>query len=212
MVQAKVFLIDDQELILDAISDLIASRGAEQGIHVLGMAKGYEESLSTLKHEQPDLVLLDINMPNVNGYETAFMFKQKWPGIKILMLTSHEDGSGIAQARTAGADGYALKSGSHQELMNAILDVLEGDQEFVVSSGLVDSSTESDTPNMGLTRRQRQVLKLLVYGETAKGIANVLKISPRTAEKHRAEVIAKLNTPNAIEMVEYANQLGLPSY
>ena len=210
MVQANVFLIDDQELILDAISDLITSRGAEKGIHVLGVAQGYKESLSTLEHEQPDLVLLDINMPNVNGYETAFMFKQKWPGIKILMLTSHEDGSGIAQARTAGADGYALKSGSHQELMNSIVDVLEGDQEFVVPSGAVDSSTESDTPNMGLTRRQRQVLKLLVYGETAKGIANVLKISPRTAEKHRAEVLFKLNEPNAIELVEYAYKLGLP--
>ena len=212
MVQASVFLIDDQELILDAISDLITSRGAEKGIHVLGVAQGYKESLSTLEHEQPDLVLLDINMPNVNGYETAFMFKQKWPGIKILMLTSHEDGDNIAQARASGADGYAFKSGSHQALMDAIMAVLEGGQEFVTPGILAGLNSESSNANMGLTHRQRQVLKLLVHGETAKGIANVLKISPRTAEKHRAQVIAKLNTPNAIEMVEYANQLGLPSY
>jgi len=212
MVTSRVFLVDDQELVLQAISNLIDSSGTNQGIEVLGVAQSYEQALSALACDQPDLVLLDINMPSVNGYETAYMFKQKWPRMKILMLTGQEDAAGVAQAKSAGADGYALKSGSSQDLMNAIFDVLKGDQKFVTSSSLVDLSTPDSTPNMGLTRRQRQVLKLLVYGETAKGIASILEISPRTAEKHRAQVIAKLNTPNAIEMVEYAHQLGLPSY
>ena len=211
MVTSQVFLIDDQELVLQAISGLIDSSGADQGVQVLGMAQSYEQALPALEREQPDLVLLDINMPSINGYETTYMLKKKWPGMKILMLTGQEDGAGVAQAKSAGADGYALKSGSSHDLMNAISDVLKGDQKFVISNGLMDLSIPDSIPDMGLTRRQRQVLKLLVYGETAKGIAKILAISPRTAEKHRAQVITKLNTPNAIEMVEYACLLGLPS-
>jgi len=212
MTPSRVFLIDDHELILDAISNLIGSSSAETGIRVSGVAQSYGKALAALENEQPDLLLLDINMPEVNGYEIAYMFKKKWPAMKILMLSSNEGISNVTQARTAGADGFALKGGSHEELIEAILNVLEGDQEFVVSNPLIAASEDEDLSSMGLTRRERQVLRLLVHGETAKGIANMLKISPRTAEKHRAKVISKLDTPNAIEMVEYAHQLGLPCY
>lgn len=210
MAQVRLFLVDDQELILDAISGLVNTRGAEHGIHVVGTAQNYEQTLAALECKQPDLVLLDIQMPSVNGYETAYMIKQKWPTVKVLMLSNHEDNDNIAQARTSGADGYAFKSGSHQALMDAIMAVLEGCQEFVTPSILAGLNSESSNANMGLTHRQRQVLKLLVHGETAKGIARLLNISPRTAEKHRAEVLFKLNEPNAIELVEYAYKLGLP--
>ena len=106
MVTRRVFLVDDQELILDAVSDLIGSRGAEQGIQIVGSAQGYEQTLLAFEYEQPDLVLLDMNMPVVNGSEMAFMLKKQWPEIKILMLSNHEDGSDIARARAAGiADG-----------------------------------------------------------------------------------------------------------
>ena len=127
------------------------------------------------------------------------------------MLSNHEDGSDIARARAAGADGYAFKSGSHQALMDAIVAVFESREEFVVPVHLVELNTAISIANMGLTYRQRQVLKLLAYGESAKEIARSLKISPRTAEKHRAEVMAKLDAPNPIKLVEYAHQLGLPS-
>ena len=211
MVTRRVFLVDDQELILDAVSDLIGSRGAEQGIQIVGSAQGYEQTLLAFEYEQPDLVLLDMNMPVVNGSEMAFMLKKQWPEIKILMLSNHEDGSDIARARAAGADGYAFKSGSHQALMDAIVAVFEGGEEFVVPVHLVELNTAISIANMGLTYRQRQVLRLLAYGESAKEIARSLKISPRTAEKHRAEVMAKLDAPNPIKLVEYAHQLGLPS-
>jgi DNA-binding NarL/FixJ family response regulator len=208
--QVRLFLVDDQELILDAISGLVNTRSTEHGIHVVGTAQNYEQALAALECEQPDLVLLDIQMPSVNGYETAYMIKQKWPTVKVLMLSNHEDDDNIAQARASGADGYAFKSGSHQALMDAIMAVLEGGQEFVTPSILAGLNSESSNANMGLTHRQRQVLKLLVHGETAKGIARLLNISPRTAEKHRAEVLFKLNEPNAIELVKYAYKLGLP--
>lgn len=211
MVKKRVFLVDDQELILDAVSELIRSRGAEQGIQIVGSAEGYEETLVAFEDEQPDLVLLDMQMPVVNGFEMAFMLKKQWPEIKILMLSNHEDGRDVANARAAGADGYAFKSGSQQALMEAIVAVLQGSEEFVVPIHLVELNTAISVANMGLTYRQRQVLKLLAYGESAKEIARSLKISPRTAEKHRAEVLAKLDAPNPIELVEYARQFGLPS-
>ena len=90
------------------------------------------------------------------------------------------------------------------------MEVLQGDQEFVVPGHLADQISLRKHTDMGLTHRQRQVLKLLAYGETTKGIAGLLKISARTAEKHRAEVMGKLNTPSPIELVEYAHKLGLP--
>jgi len=132
--------------------------------------------------------------------------------MKILMLSSNEGVSDVTRSRVAGADGFALKGGSLEELVEAILSVLKGDHEFVVSKALIDESEGADLSSMGLTRRERQVLRLIVHGESARGIANTLNISPRTAEKHRAKVVSKLKTPNAIEMVEYAHQLGLPSH
>ena len=210
MTKVRLFLVDDQELILEAISDLIESRAEHRGLHVIGTAHSYEQTLTAFERELPDLVLLDMYMPNVNGHEMAFMLKQQWPEIKILMLSNHEDGTDIAQAQAAGADGYAFKSGSHQELIGSIMAVLKGDQAFVVPRHLSGAVIGHDISNMGLTQRQRQVLKLLAYGESTKGIASVLKISARTAEKHRAEVMSKLKAPSPVQLVEYAQQLGLP--
>jgi len=210
LINARILLVDDQELILEALSDLIQSRGAEQSIEVIGTAKTHEQALTSVRLNKPDLVLLDLHMPGVSGYETVHALKRQWPTIKVLMLSNSEHHIGIAQARTAGADGYAFKSASHQSLLGAITDVLTGDQAFVVPNDLMESEVLNDYADMTLTPRQRQVLKLLVHGETAKGIARLLHISPRTAEKHRAEVFNKLGSPNPIELVEYANHLGLP--
>jgi DNA-binding NarL/FixJ family response regulator len=211
MTKSRLFLVDDQELILEAISDLIELRGADQGIHVVGTAQNHEKAIAALDNLQPDLVLLDMYMPNISGNETAYVVKQRWPEIKILMLSNLESGADIVKARSAGADGYAFKSGSHQALIEAIMAVLKGDQAFVVPGHLSGAVIGHDISNMGLTQRQRQVLKLLAYGESTKGIASVLKISARTAEKHRAEVMSKLKAPSPVQLVEYAQQLGLPS-
>jgi len=210
MTKAQLFLVDDQELILEAISDLIESRGALQGIQVMGVARSYAQAIIAFEQVQPDLVLLDMYMPHVNGHEMAYMLKQQWPHMKVLMLSNHEGGTDIAQAKSAGADGYAFKSGSHQALIDAIMEVLAGERDFVVPNEYEATSRLDEIPNMGLTHRQRQVLKLLAHGETTKSIAGLLKISARTAEKHRAEVLGKLNAPSPVELVEYAHQLGLP--
>ena len=175
MTKSRLFLVDDQELILEAISDLIESRGAEQGIHVVGTAQNHEKAIAALDNLQPDLVLLDMYMPDINGNETAYILKQKWPEIKILMLSNLESGADIVKAKSAGADGYAFKSGSHQALIEAIMAVLKGDQIFVVPSHLSGVMMEHEISNMGLTQRQRQVLKLLAYGESTKGIPFIFK-------------------------------------
>jgi two-component system nitrate/nitrite response regulator NarL len=210
MVKAQLFLIDDQELILEAISGLIKFRGMEQGILVAGVAQSYEQALIALEQLQPDLVLLDMYMPSVNGHEVAFVLRQKWPEIKILMLSNHEGRTDIAQAKAAGANGYAFKSGSHQALIDAIMAVLKGDQDFVVPNQFEGLASLDEPPYMRLTHRQRQVLKLLAHGENNKSIAKLLKISIRTVEKHREEVIGKLNNPSPIELVEFSQKLGLP--
>lgn len=210
MVKAQLLLVDDQELILEAISYLIKFRGAEQGIQVAGVARSYEQALIAIEQLQPNLVLLDMYMPKVNGHEIAAVLRKKWPKIKILMLSNHEDCTDIAQAKAAGANGYAFKSGSHQALINSIMAVLKGDRDFVVPSQFEGLASLDETPDMRLTHRQRQVLKLLAHGENNKSIAKLLKISARTVEKHREEVIGKLNNPSPIELVEFAQQMGLP--
>ena len=209
--EIRVILMDDQVLILEAIAALLGAHGVEHGIKVVACAKNYPQVLEAVQQLDPHLVLLDMHMPNINGNETAYVIKQKWPEIKILMLSNLESGADIVKARSAGADGYAFKSGSHQALIEAIMAVLKGDQAFVVPRHLSGSVIGHDISNMGLTQRQRQVLKLLAYGESTKGIASVLKISARTAEKHRAEVMSKLKAPSPVQLVEYAQQLGLPS-
>jgi|TARA_B110000503_G_C7049475_1_gene371688 DNA-binding NarL/FixJ family response regulator len=198
--------MDDQALILEAIAALLRVHGAEHGIAVMACAQDYQEVLVAVQVHQPQLVLLDMHMPKLNGSEVAYKLKKHRPDLKVVMLSGFDSGREVTQARAAGADGYVLKSDSTQVLINTILAVIAGHQSFVSTTCL-----EQEPPGLdyGLTRRQRQVLKLLAEGENNKSIAQCLGISVRTAEKHRAQVLVKLNKPNPCVLSNIVRELGL---
>ena len=205
--EIRLVLMDDQVLILEAIAALLQAHGSEHGIKVLACAKNYPQVLEAVQQLDPHLVLLDMHMPEINGSEVAYKLKKHLPDLKIVMLSGFESLQEVAQAKAAGADGYAFKSDPTVVLVNTILEVMAGKNPFVSTVGpeeLLPAALD-----YGLTRRQRQVLKLLAQGEHNKSIAQYLGISVRTAEKHRAEVLAKLNKPSPRALSQIAVELGL---
>jgi len=208
-VKAKIRLVlmDDQVLILEAIAALLNVHGSEHGIKVVACAEDYPQVLEAVQQLDPHLVLLDMHMPEINGSEVAYRLKKHQPKLKIVMLSSFESLQEMAQAKAAGADGYAFKSDPTVVLVNTILEVMAGQNPFV--STVAPEELLPAALDYGLTRRQRQVLKLLAQGEHNKGIAQYLGISVRTAEKHRAQVVAKLNKPSPSELSQIAVELGL---
>jgi len=205
--EIRLVLMDDQVLILEAIAALLQAHGSEHGIKVVACAKNYPQVLEAVQQLDPHLVLLDMHMPEINGSEVAYKLKKHLPDLKIVMLSGFESLQEVAQAKAAGADGYAFKSDPTVVLVNTILEVMAGQNPFVSTVGpeeLLPAALD-----YGLTRRQRQVLKLLAQGEHNKSIAQYLGISVRTAEKHRAEVLAKLNKPSPRALSQIAVELGL---
>jgi DNA-binding NarL/FixJ family response regulator len=148
-----------------------------------------------------------MHMPEINGSEVAYKLKKHMPDLKIVMLSGFESIQEVAQAKEAGADGYAFKSDPTVVLVNTILQVMASKQPFV--STVSPAQLLPGALEYGLTRRQRQVLKLLAQGEHNKAIAQSLGISVRTAEKHRAQVLAKLNKPSPSALANIAIELGL---
>jgi len=205
--EIRLVLMDDQALILEAIEALLQAHGSEHGIKVVACAKNYPQVLEAVQQLDPHLVLLDMHMPEINGSEVAYKLKKHLPDLKIVMLSGFESLQEVAQAKAAGADGYAFKSDPTVVLVNTILEVMAGEHPFVSTVGpeeLLPAALD-----YGLTRRQRQVLKLLAQGEHNKVIAQCLGISVRTAEKHRAQVLAKLNKPSPSTLSHIAVELGL---
>ena len=202
----RVILMDDQALIVEAVAALLRAHGAQYGITVVAYAQDYQALMVAVQIYQPQLVLLDMHMPKLNGSEVAYKLKKHQPDLKVVMLSSFKIVGEVLQARAAGADGYVLKSDSIQALINTILAVIAEDQPFVSTISFDKALPKLD---YGLTRRQRQVLKLLAEGEHNKAIASCLGISVRTAEKHRAQVLFKLNKPNPGMLSNIAIELGL---
>ena len=205
----RVLLVDDQELILQAFSILITSEGAALGVQIVGTAGNAKESLLQVQELKPDLVLMDMHMPDMNGNEAVVIIKRQQPNTKILMLSGFDSLQNVRGAKAAGADGYVYKTDSIKSLVSHIGKVMSGKYAFVSN---YDDTLLSATPSLTLTRRQGQVLKLLMQGEQNKSIADTLNISSRTVEKHRAFLMAKLNHPSPMQLSAVVHEMGLADY
>jgi DNA-binding NarL/FixJ family response regulator len=205
----RVLLVDDQELIVQAFSILLKREGIALGVQVVGTAENAKESLLQVQKLKPDLVLMDIHMPDMNGNEAVVTIKRKEPNTKILMLSGFDSLQNVRGSKAAGADGYAHKSDSIKSLVADIGKVMSGKYTFVSH---YDDALLSATPSLTLTRRQGQVLKLLMQGEHNKSIADTLNISSRTVEKHRAFLMAKLNHPSPIQLSVVVHEMNLADY
>jgi DNA-binding NarL/FixJ family response regulator len=207
----KIVIADDHALFMDGLKNLLESRG----YRVIGMAKDGMEALDLAKKLQPDVMLIDIFMPNCDGLEATMLINANFPKIKVVILTSSENEQDVFNAVKYGAYGYFIKSFNSDRLFE-LLDALEH-EETPVSPGLASkileefytSKQEQAKRKHYLTDRQREVLSLVTQGHIYKEIAKTLGISERTVKYHIQSAIDKLHVQNRQQLINYASKAGL---
>ena len=199
----KTIIADDHQIIIDGIKSILAT---EKNIAVIGEAANGEEVLDMIKREKPDLVIMDINMPQVDGIEATLNIRRKYPGIKVLILTMYNDAGFIKKMAEAGAHGFILKNTGSKELMLAIHLVMEGNTyyEQKVMDALVKSYQRPKEDLVKLTKRETDVLSLLAEGLTTPEIAEKLFIATHTVESHRKNLLSKCGQKTSAGLVKYA--------
>lgn len=211
----KVFLVEDHEIVRQGIKALLEG---ESDVVVTGEASNGIEMLKKLENGQPDVVLMDMNMPEMSGVECTTQVKKKYPGIKVLILSMHDHESYLVDMIYAGADGYILKNSSREELLFAIRKVAnEGiyiSSEFALNmlakQNKRDMRRQASPPVM-LSDREMDVLVLIAEGHTNSEIANKLFTSVRTIETRRKNLLDKTGTTNTATLIRYAVMNGLVS-
>lgn len=195
-------MADDHQLILDALEAMLKT---EFNIRTVDNS---HEFISAVDGFQPDVAILDVSMPGGDGFITARKVLERQPGLPIVFLSMHGDSSYVDQAAQVGARAYLSKRLPAQELISAIRTVLEG--ETLLEAGSSKAGTLPPSADAGLTARQREVLRLIALGCSAKDIANRLNISVRTAEFHRAAIMQRLGLRSTAQMTRFAiaHELG----
>lgn len=207
-----ILLADDHVLIRHGIKNIIK---LNEQLRVIGEVGDGEELMAFLENEVPDLLVLDISMPKINGMEAVGRVKKKYPRIKILMLTMHKSKGYFYHSMSDGADGYLMKDDSDEELLLAIKKIRDG--KAYISPMLTDDfatdvisahRNHQQTPFAGLTEREHEVLQLVVEGHTSKNVAERLCLSPRTVDHHRAKLLKKFDLKNSADLVSFAVRNG----
>jgi DNA-binding NarL/FixJ family response regulator len=199
----RILLADDHTLLLGALEKLLS-----EDCDVVGQASDGRALVAAAEELKPDVIVLDISMPILNGVEAARQIKQKLRNVKLVFLTMNEDADLAAEAFRAGASAYLLKRSAASELPLAIREVMQG-RSYVtplMTEGLVESllQPEHRTPAHELTPRQREVLQLLAEGRSMKEVASVLNLTPRTVAFHKYRMMDELKVKSTAELVQYA--------
>ncbi|GLO61052.1 DNA-binding response regulator [Vibrio sp. MACH09] len=205
----KVIIVDDHQVVLEGF---IARLESESEIDVVGTASNGLAAIDSVKQHQPDVVLMDISMPIMNGIEATELIKEEFPHVKVLMLTMHDNREYIMNVMQSGAVGYMLKEISAEKMVQAIKTVNLGSTYFCESTTQT-LFTEQVTPSAKkvnpLSRREESVLKLVSQGHSSKKIASLLNISYRTVETHRQNIKHKLDIHTTAELAKYALEKGM---
>lgn len=206
----KILIADDHEIVRHGVRDLLA---AQPGWEVCGEAASGREALAMIEGGKTDVAVLDLSMPGLNGMDTARQIRKVSPDTKIIIFTMHETEELVREVFRAGAQGYVLKSDAGTHLLAAVNSVLEGRhfcssklsewifQGFLRASGGAPAETQDDDP---LSVREREVVQLLVEGQSNKEVAAALGISVKTVETHRAVIMRKLHLGAFSDLVRYA--------
>ena len=197
-----VVLADDHAMFREGIRRIIERI---EGVAVSGEVDDGIQLLAHLKNSQPDLVILDISMPNLRGLEAIREIKKLYPRVKIVVLTMHRKKEFIRQALVDGADGFLLKEDPGGQLIRAMEAVRKGEKFLspLISGDLISLALAEEQTDQ-LTIREREVLKLLAEGKKNQEVADILFISPNTVRRHRYNIMEKLNLKNTAELVKYA--------
>ncbi|MCA1919342.1 DNA-binding response regulator [Flavobacterium piscis] len=213
----RVVLADDHVFVRDGIKSLLEN---EANIEVVGEAIDGADALEVVAQNKPDLLIVDIRMPHLTGIEVVEKLRGENNNVKIIMLSMHESEEYVLKSIKAGADGYLLKGSSKEEFLKALHTVAAGGKYFSgdISSILISQLTNSSTSlepkqsladEMMITKREKEILTLLLSGKGNKEIAEALDISKRTAEVHRFNLMKKLKVKNLMELSNKATEYSL---
>ncbi len=212
--KSKIIIAEDQTIVRQGLRSLLES---EENIEVVAEAGDGLETIKCVEQYSPDLVLLDLAMPKMSGLSALKDIKERFQNTKVLVLTFHTSEEYILEAFGNGADGYCLKNDTHSELLTAIKSLLDGNSYISpsVSGKVLEGYLEGrkklkkETSWESLTNREKEVLKLVAEGYSSVEIGELLNISSKTVDKHRSNIMNKLNLHRASALTAYAIEKGL---
>ena len=208
----RLLLVDDHAVVRSGLRMLLENQA---GLEIVGEAGTGREALALVKELQPNMVLMDIGLPDMSGIEVTRQIKQQWPGVSVVALTIHEDEEYFFKMLQAGVSGYVPKRAAPEELLTALQTAIDGDVYLYPSlakllvkdylSGEREASGKVD----GLTEREQEVLTQLAAGASNDEIALALNISSKTVNRHRENIMRKLNLHSRADLVKYAIRKGI---
>lgn len=204
----KVLLADDHTVVRDGLKGVLLREGFE----IVAEASNGREAVDMARKLQPDVALIDVAMPLLNGIDAARAIHTHCPRTRTILLTMHKETNYVLEALRAGVKGYVLKTQAASDLVNAIGSALEGAVYLSpgISDGVVEAALNKDSVALDpLTQRERQVLQLIAEGKTNKEISQVLGMSVKTVDTHRRNLMAKLNIHETASLVRHAIKIGL---
>lgn len=210
MKKIRVLLADDHTILREGIRSLLEH---EPDIEVIAEAEDGHQAVKIAAQQKPDVILMDIAMPRLNGLEATSQIKKIYPEAKVLILTMHDNEEYIRRALASGAMGYILKDAASRELLNAIRAVHRGEAvlspaitRLVIEDYLRWGDLKIEEPDDNLSEREREILQLIAEGNTNKQIADILCISIKTVQAHRSSLMNKLDLHDRGELIKYAIQ------
>ena len=208
----RVLIVDDHAIVRAGLRALMKS---EPGMELVGEANNGEQAIQFSKELQPDVIVLDLNLPDLDGIQVTHRIKNEQPGIRILILTVHEDEALLREAIRAGASGYIIKHAAENELISAIRSILM-DEIYIHPKMIRALLVDPEPPKLPagpsidmLTPRELEILQFLIQGYTNRQIAEELSLSVRTVEGHRSNLSAKLGLHSRVDLIRYAREQGL---
>jgi DNA-binding NarL/FixJ family response regulator len=210
----KVLLAEDHTIVRKGLRSLLEN---QDDIKIIGEAENGREAVEMVERLHPNVVLMDISMPSLNGIEATRRIKKKCPKTKVLILTMHSTEEYAFQILQVGASGYVVKKAAPEELVSAIYSVHQGHtflspsiSRDVIDEYLKKAETKAEVENLELlTNREREVLQLIAEGHSNREIAEILYISIKTVETHRTHIMNKLNIHNTAALTQYAIRKGI---
>jgi DNA-binding NarL/FixJ family response regulator len=216
LMSIKVMLVDDHKMVSEVLSALLER---EADMEVVAIADNGREAIRIARETKPDIIVMDVSMPEMNGLDACRRIMKETPGSRIIVLSMHSDRGYVIEAIKAGAKGYIQKTSAFKTLVGAIRSVQENNGYLdptitgIVMKDYIEHLNEPGDHNehSSLSPREREVLQLLAEGKNTKEIAFTLQISSKTVETHRRQIMQKLNLSNVVELTRYAIREGIAS-
>lgn len=207
----RLLLVDDHELFLEGMVSLLDGQG---DLQVIGTAGNGKEALLKIEEDMPDIVLADLNMPEMDGIQLVKAVKSNYPEVKIIVLTMHDDRPTVTEIMMAEAEGYVLKNTDKRELVKAITRVADGGTYYCneVMSIILERYKEEKKHGLQpvqLTDREKEILRLIAQEKSSEEIADTLFISRRTVETHRKNILKKTEVKSVVGLLKFGYRMGL---